>query len=815
MCSSGSLAVFALCTTAHALTFTQVTYPAPATEKRSGRDVKLSGDGLYAAFQSDSDFAGTEQAVHAYQAHHVWMRDLGAGGAFTLLSNATKPSDLDAKRVALDHTGAHACYDSQVPGEESIMKWTKGGTTTRVTSMPKSPATNLHSPDGKRDLAASSRCDISADGSCIVFVSDAHLADESETLKCDMTLSADKQGCIEVGKSKDQVYMTCDDGQSFTLVTPASLVTSSSSQGAVVSGDGKFVAFRSKSDLIPGVETSSKGEAFMYEVATKKLAKVTKFGAECSKDAIYDKLVELHGEGTLTNASVTKGSTSSCNYFAAQGFISSTATTGVGAPDSPSISDSGRFLTYTTNFDAADTRGSYDADVLVTNAHLFLFDAHLGMTSQVTKEGKPGAEHNQMTEDICCPSAPSSKKRGTCKEKDELQGTCCWQKPCSLFALNAEISGDGNSIVFLSDFDHTGAKEHLKGDLDVFHYYIPTSTFTRITKTGNTGYDEVDPSISYAGDRVAFGSDYVFANSTDYSARDISDRNHIFLAEIAMGCSGNTDATNYLASPDVETCCTWNEDIQPHAAGAAAVKVTLTFSLDQAAMIGRVPFAENGNAFCGRLAEGVKSDVACALDVPPSLITVDTGDAACGWASDSNKAVTVELTLHQFCLGSVAGLAEPAALASQIVSQHADSTSRLWRGYLTKTLDKDTEPAVTNIAATTTDETCDECSGKYYDAGDLTATSAGSCYDMGTHQVTCNVAEADCDGSWYKPGYVSGHSGCCHCAASCGVDPTLAPTPAPTTPLPTAAPTPSPTEEVEPEESGASLLALAAIAFLC
>jgi hypothetical protein len=74
-------------------------------------------------------------------------------------------------------------------------------------------------------------------------VSDAHLADESETLKCDMTLSADKQGCIEVGKLKDQVYMTCDDGQSFTLVTPASLATSSSSQGAVVSGDGKFVAF--------------------------------------------------------------------------------------------------------------------------------------------------------------------------------------------------------------------------------------------------------------------------------------------------------------------------------------------------------------------------------------------------------------------------------------------------------------------------------------------------------------------------------------------------------------------------------------------
>jgi hypothetical protein len=41
---------------------------------------------------------------------------------------------------------------------------------------------------------------------------------------------------------------------------------------------------------------------------------------------------------------------------------------------------------------------------------------------------------------------------------------------------------------------------------------------------------------------------------------------------------------------------------------------------------------------------------------------------------------------------------------------------------------------------------------------------------MGTHAVTCNVAKDDCAGSWYEPGYVSGHTGCCHCAASCGAE---------------------------------------------
>jgi hypothetical protein len=45
--------------------------------------------------------------------------------------------------------------------------------------------------------------------------------------------------------------------------------------------------------------------------------------------------------------------------------------------------------------------------------------------------------------------------------------------------------------------------------------------------------------------------------------------------------------------------------------------------------------------------------------------------------------------------------------------------------------------------------------------------SKGSCYNAkGDHSVECNVAEADCSGSYYAPGYV-GRSGCCHCKASC------------------------------------------------
>merc|ERR1719387_3199335 len=76
--------------------------------------------------------------------------------------------------------------------------------------------------------------------------------------------------------------------------------------------------------------------------------------------------------------------------------------------------------------------------------------------------------------------------------------------------------------------------------------------------------------------------------------------------------------------------------------------------------------------------------------------------------------------------------------------------------------------------------------------------SKGSCYNAkGDHSVECNMAEGDCGGSWYKPGFVSGRSGCCHCEGSC---PDMskgdckyydAPAPAPE-PEPEPAPAPSP-----------------------
>merc|ERR1719443_346653 len=67
---------------------------------------------------------------------------------------------------------------------------------------------------------------------------------------------------------------------------------------------------------------------------------------------------------------------------------------------------------------------------------------------------------------------------------------------------------------------------------------------------------------------------------------------------------------------------------------------------------------------------------------------------------------------------------------------------------------------------------CCHCSAGCASVNTTTCTyndqvSEGSCYSMTTHQVTCNVAQAACSDSWFPPGFTSSRSGCCHCSASC------------------------------------------------
>jgi hypothetical protein len=174
-----------------------------------------------------------------------------------------------------------------------------------------------------------------------------------------------------------------------------------------------------------------------------------------------------------------------------------------------------------------------------------------------------------------------------------------------------------------------------------------------------------------------------------------------------MGCSGSQGATNYLASPDVETCCMFDSKLAPATGGASKVK--MIFKLEQvpsAQVTSRPPFdtERQAEAFCGTFLSDIEQDVACALNIPSVLVKADK-TTSCGWTSSTGQAIVVNLNLHLLDAGTLPGLLSPNALAEALVAQHKDHNSKLWKGYLTKTLDKDTLLVATEAQNTTTTTT--------------------------------------------------------------------------------------------------------------
>ncbi len=347
-------------------------------------------------------------------------------------------------------------------------------------------------------------------------------------------------------------------------------------------------------------------------------------------------------------------------------------------------------MSFTTNFNAATVQGTMESPQLVAGTNLFLYDQVLGFTWQITKEGEIGAATDAAIEAFCCPGASSNKKRGFCSTKDEMRGSCCWQKPCWFPALNSYISGNGESIVFVTDMDHSrndGDTDAIWKDLEIVHYHIPTSTFTPVTKTSDSNLDDFAPSLSYDGDIIAFTSDYDYVKG-----KEILSTNQIFAAKIGMGCSKDADAINYVQSPDIEICCEFAEDsIDMDGNGAL---FGLRFNGDLSEALDRVPFFDDGtspNVFCTQYMEDVKKDVACSLTIPKKAVKVTYPNASTDPCGDWMKnGIRVEFEIMPW------GHRTSTILKSELVDQQNDPSSRLWNGYLTKTMMKVTEAPTVN-----------------------------------------------------------------------------------------------------------------------
>lgn len=69
--------------------------------------------------------------------------------------------------------------------------------------------------------------------------------------------------------------------------------------------------------------------------------------------------------------------------------------------------------------------------------------------------------------------------------------------------LNAEISGDGEKIVFVSDVNYDGSGIPLpKGDMEIFVHHVPTMSTHRVTYSHDSSSDDLFPHISNDGSTI-------------------------------------------------------------------------------------------------------------------------------------------------------------------------------------------------------------------------------------------------------------------------------------------------------------------------
>lgn len=279
----------------------------------------------------------------------------------------------------------------------------------------------------------------------------------------------------------------------------------------------------------------------------------------------------------------------------------------------------------------------------------------------------------------------------------EYRGLCCWQRPCWFPAQWPDISGDGSSIVFFSASDDTA---EVAKDYEIVHYNIKTSTRTVITNTSNADLDDGYPSISEDGLTIAWESDY------DHITNEpILRNNQVFAAKLKYGCPYYTNASNYVADPDVAVACEFKEPTKLKFSGKG---IAITLMANMESMLSNIPFINSNQheqqaKLCTVYLEEVKSDLAFAMQVPEVLLGIrEESFKNCMKMCRKHKRINTPIDCSEeddeivVKIGFASAddevfdevyekVGNPKSWYKVIEGLYADTSSDLWRGYLLKT----------------------------------------------------------------------------------------------------------------------------------
>jgi Tol biopolymer transport system component len=657
---------------------------------RSSSTARMAAGGRFVVYESESDELGLGLGDNVY---HIYRHDLTTN-AVALVTPQNQSSSHDSKYASASSDGRKICYYSNSPnthanqcaGCDSEYQWFLAIANGDNSGFEAPTALTWSSEDGRK-ASASGRCQVSDDGSTVVFSVDSDLA----TPPTGVPQSGDYQ-----------VWVTKNDGATATLISGAindpsnstGITPGSDCYDPTLSVDGAFIAFRCKKKQHPsGYQPDSTGddEGWLYDRTANKLSMFAELntdgnsacaGSSTSKADLLIKLQDYWGDDSMYNLTDKGVSVTSamCPFFAAVGLQTGVNTIGVGS-DNPSMDAAGRFVAYTTNYQTATAFGTHDSRLPVTEANIFLYDRLLGITTRVTV---PPSISAVVGREACCEGASSSKALGTCSMLNRLKGACCDQKPCRFAALNPEISHDGQKIVFISDVNYEGAGIKLpKGDLEIWVHHVPTSTTHRISHSANKNIDETSPHISHDGTVVTFQSKHHYA---PHALADESSSSNfdIFVSNLKYGCS-DPHATNYASDYDILECCVYTDaslDL-----GASRQRVTLTLDpLDvtgagtDADKLQSLVAAPQDAAWCGQWQSDVIADLSCALRVPSNRFAI--------WNPSSCTSGAGKLQVVVDIIGAGAGAATPVQLSSKLDNQLREPGTAIWKGYATRYLEE-------------------------------------------------------------------------------------------------------------------------------
>ena len=212
--------------------------------------------------------------------------------------------------------GSQVCFNDDIAGS--------GGISIHLLSRPASSpssVTEITDSEATEKTRDSIKCDLSRDGSAIVFESD------------DNTLVPG-----ELSVNQEHVFYSDDEGQSFHRLVPdeyyngaecsvGSYNPKCESKWGVLSGDGSMAAFHSNIRYKDGaIEASPTAwETYLWRKSDKAIHKVTDFkGKECNRTASFEMLVNMYGlenleaEGLVDETKLGSGG-AQCESFALAG----------------------------------------------------------------------------------------------------------------------------------------------------------------------------------------------------------------------------------------------------------------------------------------------------------------------------------------------------------------------------------------------------------------------------------------------------------------------------------------------------------------